>query len=111
LRLNRPALQKLRAARRKLSKSSAFIAHGVSELLSVGIDVVDKRHRSSFLRFQRALERDYQRTVTSVRKLIETAARSELLDVEPDRQRELAARREYLRSVGQSIPGYSPFRG
>src|SRR6266404_7993028 len=66
LRLNRPALQKLRAARRKLSKSSAFIAHGVSELLSVGIDVVDKRHRSSFLRFQRALERDYQRTVTSV---------------------------------------------
>jgi hypothetical protein len=66
--------------------------------------VVDKRHRSSFLRFQHALERDYQRTVTSVRKLIEAAARSELLDVEPDRQRELAARREYLRSVGAVDP-------
>jgi len=105
LRLNRQALLRLRAARRKLSDSLEYIAHGMSELLSIGLDEVDSRHRGLLLRLQAGLGEDYQRRITSVRKLIEAAAKSQFLDLEPDRQKELEVRREYLRSVQAFGPG------
>ena len=104
LRLNRYILLRLREARRKLWASNEFIAHGMSELLNIPLDLLDKRYRAPLLRLQQRLGREYRGALTSVKKFIEDAAKSELLDPEPDRAEQLRARREYLRSVGAVDP-------
>ena len=108
LRLNRTALRKLRSIRRRFYDSNAYIAQGVSELLDVSLDAVEQRHRPLVLKFQRRLERDRQRVAGTIRELIEAAAKSELLDADPDRRRDLAARRAYLRSQAAIGPGLVP---
>jgi len=105
LRLNRQALLRLRAARRKLSESSEFVAHGMAELLSARLDVFEARYRPLLHQLRVGIERDYEQVIASVTRMIREAAKSELLDPDPDRKVALAARKEYLRSQGAIGPG------
>ena len=105
LRLNRRGLTRLRSIWRRLSDSRDYIAHGISELMKVGLDLVDVQHRSVLLRLQKGVEREHGRATATVRELIEAAAKSELLDSDPNHEADLKARRDYLRSVGAIGPG------
>lgn len=104
MRLNRQTLVRLRGIRRKLSTSNEYIAHGVFELLNVPLDVVDRTNRAQVQKLQQRLGEDYGKLIKTVRDFIEAEARSELIDPEPDRTAENAARHEYLRSEGAIGP-------
>jgi hypothetical protein len=98
MRLNRQTLLRLRAIRRKLSTSNEYIAHGMFELLNIPLDVINAQHRGQVQKLRERLGKDYEKLIKTVRDFIEAEARSELIDPEPGRTAENAARREYLRS-------------
>lgn len=99
LRLNRQALRKLRELRARLYESQKYTAFGISQLLSINLDTLDRENRLIVQHMRTQLGEQYDDLVTSMADFLRAFAKSDLLDEEPNKATEMKVRRDYLKEI------------
>ena len=117
--LNRLALRNVREARKRLLDADGYIAYGIAEILKVGIDRIPRGARAKFVKVRSQLRDRVACLVEDTDSWIRQAAKSPLLDQDPDKRKDATSRRKYLKEVGAitsdfqgpTVPGTKSSRG
>lgn len=104
--LNRQTLLRAREIRQRMWNSRNFIAHGVLEMLQMGIDRIPQTQRVKFLRIRKQLIGEYETIQQTTEEFIRGIARSPLLDADPEKFNRLKDRRKYLKEIMAISPDY-----
>lgn len=104
--LNRHSLLRLRKIRRKIWDSQNYIAHGVSEILKIGLDEINPNYRKKFLEFRRDIIDEYKKILNGTNEFVRGIARSPLLDEDTEKSDRHKGIREYLKDVKALGPDY-----
>lgn len=99
LALNRMQLQKLRMIRKKFYESSEYIKQGIKSIASIKIDRIDKKNRFLFEKMKKhIIERQkILEDPESVSSILKVFGKSELIDSDPEKRKQLKSRKNYLK--------------
>ena len=99
LRLNRASLRKIRELRYRIHRSTRSTIDGLRALQNKNIDQLKRELRPQFLQLKRLYQEESKKLQADVKEQLRLLNRSALLDVEPDKKKELHTRRQYLKEL------------
>ncbi|MFP4308263.1 MAG: HNH endonuclease [Desulfococcaceae bacterium] len=98
--LNRQSLRRLREIRKRSLESMEFIKFGIQRLNSIKVDRVRPKERLAFLKARKQIIEMAGKYPDEENVDLRLFAKSELIDIDPDRMEKNKRRREYLKKVG-----------
>jgi len=104
LRLNRPALKRLRDIRQRFWKADEVVANGLRVLLRLRIDDLPGQVKTRVLAWRSEIAAAAEETAQILQRFIREQSRSYILDEDPDKEEQLKRRREFLKTCGALEP-------
>lgn len=98
--LNRKSLRRLRETRKRSLESMEFIKFGIQRLSSVKVDRLRPKERFTFLKARKQIIEMAKKYTGEENVDLRVFAKSELIDIDPDRMAANKRRRDYLKKVG-----------
>jgi uncharacterized protein (TIGR02646 family) len=98
--LNRQSLRRLREIRKRSLESMEFIKFGIQRLNSIKVDRVRPKERLNFLKARKQIIEMAKKYTGEENVDLRLFARSEMIDIDPDRMAANKRRRDYLKKAG-----------